>query len=100
MKVSRPFRYDFKLKIGDDFSEVITFTGSTITAWDFEGNAVAADGSTTTALTFVKATPLVTISISDTVTANFTAQNYEYKIIITRGSIKKTFFEGVIKVSE
>lgn len=99
MKTARPYRKNYNLKAGDDFSEVITFTGSTITSWTFEGNAVAADGTTTTALTFTKASPSVTVSIAAATTAAFTAQPYHYKIIITRSSIKKTYFEGVIEVT-
>lgn len=99
MKTAIPYRKNYTLKVGDDFSEVITFTGSTITGWTFEGNAVAADGTTTTALTFTKASPSVTVSIAAAVTATFTAQPYHYKIIITRSGVKKTYFEGVIDVT-
>lgn len=99
MKTPRPYVKNYRLKIGDDFSEVLTFTGSTITSWTFEGNAVAADGTSTTALTFTKASPSVTVSIAAATTATFTAQPYKFKIIITRSGIKKTYVEGVIEVT-
>ncbi len=99
MKTPRPYIKNYKLEAGEDFSEVITFTGLTITDWTFEGNAVAEDGSTTTALTFVKATPSVTVSIPSATTTTYTAQPYHYKIKITRSSIKKTYVKGVIDVT-
>ena len=100
MKSPLPYRKNYNLKIGDDFSEVITFTGQTVTGWTFEGNAVSADGLTTTALTFTKNTPSVTVSIAAATTDDFTAQPYNYSIKITRGGVKKTYFEGVINVTE
>jgi len=100
MKSPLPYRKNFTLKIGDDFSEVITFTGQTITSWTFEGQAVGANNSDTTSLTFTKASPSVTVSIPAATTANYGAQPFNYSIKITRGGVKKTYFEGVINVTE
>lgn len=98
MKTAIPFIKHYKLRKGDDFSEVLTFTGSTITSWTFEGNAVSADGTVTTALTFTKSSPSVTVSIPAATTANYTATTFNYSIIITRGGVKKTYIEGTITV--
>jgi hypothetical protein len=98
MKSPIPYIKNYELRAGDDFSEVLTFTGSTITSWTFAGNAVAADGTTTTALTFTKASPSVTVSIAAATTADFTEQPYKFNITITIGSVKKTYIEGVINV--
>ncbi len=98
MKSPLPYIKNYDLKVGDDFAEVLTFTGSTITAWTFSGNAVAQDGTSTTALTFTKASPAVTVSIASSTTATFTDQPYKYNITITISSVKKTYVEGVINV--
>lgn len=99
MKSPIPYIVDWKLKIGDDFSKVITFPNSTITDWTFAGNAVASDNSTTTALTFTKTSATsVTVSIADATTADFTAQPYKVNVTITIATVKITYIEGFINV--
>lgn len=98
MKTPIPYVKNYKLKAGNDFSQVLTF-GQSISSWVFTGKAVAADGSSETDLTFTKASPSVTVSIAKSITADYTAQDYKYYINIERSSIEKTYIEGVITVT-
>jgi hypothetical protein len=89
--------YSTSITLTDDEDNVVDLTGYTADAQ--MRKTYSSSNSVTFSTTVVEAQGVLTLSLTDTQTANITPGRYVYDVVITTGSTTTRIVEGIVTVT-